>query len=606
MFPTLSQYNRTIQQQGSTAFRTLTNLFFIPARTLPIKIYSFGSGSFAVVFKALENNKEVAIRCFIGIDNDYVESYRKIDNYLKNINESWKINIQFLDNEIMVDGKYYPVLKMDWVDGKLLNKYIDTNIYDKNKLCKLQSQFVNISRNLEKNKIAHGDIQESNIIIRENNGLPIVKLIDYDGMFIPDFKGKKQTERGRSEYQHPNRSTFEFNEKIDRFSFWVILCTLEALKFDTTLWKEIMQGGFNTLSNMLFAASDFSNPKQSKLFERLSNLNQPSLNFYIDNIKLALNSSKVKALKIYEQGQDTMDIKFEGETNTSEDNPKINEYKLLKIESIPNGAIVKNKNYITIGNTPINLNKCIYLNEEVKIIFGIKVKTILVNDSVNDIFINFDNIKIKDNTAQPITPPPPPIPPYPPKKDNSTTLAIIGFGLVLVLVTFIIAKNHNLGTTTEYPEDDALVVDSAALVIDSAAVVVDSAAVYIDSAAVIAAEAAAAAVALAATDSDTVPTSINSTSAVGNNSASQITSSYFLGKWRDENSEFTFYSNGDYYIKWDDGSTLWTTWVYTGVNLYIGNGKNKDMVRHYFTNYNINYFSYAEDGGTTYNAQRVL
>ena len=77
MFPTLSEYNKTIQVQGANAFRTLNNIFFIPARTTPIKIYSFGSGSFAVVFKALENNKEIAIRCFIGTDIDYVERYRK-------------------------------------------------------------------------------------------------------------------------------------------------------------------------------------------------------------------------------------------------------------------------------------------------------------------------------------------------------------------------------------------------------------------------------------------------------------------------------------------------------------------------------------------------
>lgn len=153
MFPSLSQYNKAIQQQDLNTFKTLERLFFIPARTSPIKIYSFGSGSYAVVFKALENNKEIAIRCFIGSDNDYVERYRKIDSYLKNINESWKTNIEFLDNEIKVDGVYYPVLKMDWVDGKLLDKFIGDNLYDNEKLTKIQKQIVKISESLEKNKI---------------------------------------------------------------------------------------------------------------------------------------------------------------------------------------------------------------------------------------------------------------------------------------------------------------------------------------------------------------------------------------------------------------------------------------------------------------------
>lgn len=600
MFPTLSQYNRTIQQQGSSAFRTLTNLFFIPAKTLPIKIYSFGSGSFAVVFKALENGKEVAIRCFIGTDDDYVERYRKIDTYLKNIDESWKANIQFLDNEIKVEGKYYPVLKMAWVDGNLLDKYINKNLNNNENLTKLQKEFVKTSKNLEKNSIAHGDIQCGNIIIEEINGKPKVRLIDYDGLFIPIFRGAKQKERGRSEFQHPNRDNFDFNEKIDRFSFWVILCALEALKFDKTLWKEIMQGGFNTLDNMLFVGSDFSNPIHSKLFQRLSNLNQPSLNFYIYSIKLALNSDEIKEINIYHDLGSTAsnyipidEIESPGSTN----HPNKNDYKRLKIESTPNGAIVKNSNYVTIGNTPLSLNKYIYLNDEVKIIFGTKVKTILINDSVNEIFISFDEIIKKDNTAQPIAPPigPPSTPPsVPPGKDYSSILITSFAFLGMLLIIFLISKHYN-SSTVDYPSVDALVVDSAAVVIDSAAVVVDSAASVVDSAASV------------EVDSDTEPTLLLTNETEDGDAASaKIPSTYFIGQWRDGNSEFEFYSNGDYYIKWDDGTTRWTKWIDTDGKLYIGFGENNEMIRHYFSYHTDNYFSYVAQGDTTaYFAKRI-
>lgn len=487
MFPTLSQYNRSIQQQGSSAFRTLTNLFFIPAKTLPIKIYSFGSGSFAVVFKALENGKDVAIRCFIGTDDDYVERYRKIDNYLKNIDESWKTNIQFLDNEIKVEEKYYPVLKMDWVDGELLDKFISKNLNNELILTKLQKEIVKTSKNLERNSIAHGDIQCGNIIIEEINGNPKVRLIDYDGLYIPSFSGDKQKERGRSEFQHPNRANFEFNEKIDRFSFWVILCALEALKFDKTLWKEIMEGGYNTLDNMLFVGSDFSNPIHSKLFQRLSNLNQPSLNFYIDSIKLALYSYEVKEINIYDDLGNKKGNKIpadEIETPRTTNSPNANEYKRLKIESTPNGATVKNKDFVTIGSTPLSLNKYSYLNEEVKIIFGTKVKTILVNDSVKDIFINFDEIIKKDNNPQPIVAPiePTPAPPTAlPKKDYSAVVIISSVFLVMVIIIIIISKQNN-SSTDHYALDNASAIDSAFVVIDSAAVVTDSVAMVVDSA----------------------------------------------------------------------------------------------------------------------------
>jgi uncharacterized membrane protein len=505
MFPTLSQYNRVIQQQGSSAFCTLNNLFFIPARTSPIKIYSFGSGSYAVVFKALENNKEIAIRCFIGSDDDYVERYRKIDNYLRNIDENWKVNIQFLDNEIKVDGKYYPVLKMDWVDGILLNKYIDNNLYNNDVLSKLQKQFVKISNNLEDNRIAHGDIQCGNIIVKEINGKPIIKLIDYDGLFIPDFGGAKQKERGRTEFQHPNRSSFAFNEKIDRFSFWVILCALEALKFDKTLWKETMQGGFNTLDNMLFEGSDFSNPINSKLFRKLSNLNQPSLNFYIAQIQLSLNTSNIEKLSFFGQENSlndnvTDELNNENNTTSKVDPSKgnnDNQYARLIITSSPSGASIRNKDFASIGNTPFTINKYEYINEEIKIISGTKSKTRTIDEYSSDIHITFEKPVYKSPVIKSAPPTPPIIPNPPPPKDDDSGMWIVVILLLVVFVVGFIIYSKNNKSNYEYDAEEvavdttAVVVDTTSidysdLAVDTTAVVVDTVAVVVDTVAVVA------------------------------------------------------------------------------------------------------------------------
>ena len=64
-----------------------------------------------------------------------------------------------------------------------------------------------------------------------------------------------------------------------------MLTALEALKYDKALWKEVMQGGFNTLDNMLFRAEDFKNTGNSRLFARLYSLNQPVLNYYLNNLR---------------------------------------------------------------------------------------------------------------------------------------------------------------------------------------------------------------------------------------------------------------------------------------------------------------------------------
>jgi hypothetical protein len=49
------------------------------------------------------SHKEIAVRCFIGTDDDYVNRYRKIDTYLSNIN-TLENNIKFLAKEIMMEN----------------------------------------------------------------------------------------------------------------------------------------------------------------------------------------------------------------------------------------------------------------------------------------------------------------------------------------------------------------------------------------------------------------------------------------------------------------------------------------------------------------------
>jgi hypothetical protein len=286
MFPTISEYNKAIVSDGSHVFRSLYNLSFTPSRTIPVKIFAFGSGSYAVVFKANDGIKQYAIRCFISTEDEYVSRNKKISKYLKNISDSWFTNFELYDNEMKVNGQYYPVIKMDWVEGQLINNYVNQILNNNHAITELQEEIISVSKSLEQHKIGHGDIQCGNLLIcKDSMGQSKLKLIDYDGMYIPEFKYKQNLERGRSEFQHPKRTQNDFNETIDRFAFWVIVTALEALKYDKSLWLEVMQGGFNTLDNFLFTGDDFRHPNSSKLFIRLLQLNSPSLNFYVDKLK---------------------------------------------------------------------------------------------------------------------------------------------------------------------------------------------------------------------------------------------------------------------------------------------------------------------------------
>ena len=173
MFPTITDYNQVIQRNGSYAFSTLNALTFIPSRTVPVRIFSYGSGSFAVIFKAKDYYNTFAIRCFLSADQEKFYRYKEIDNYFRNINASWLTKISFLEKEINVNGRYYPVLKMDWINGKLLNNYIGEVLYNDQLLTALQQEIVAISESLESNQIGHGDIQCGNLC-KEVSTLPSI------------------------------------------------------------------------------------------------------------------------------------------------------------------------------------------------------------------------------------------------------------------------------------------------------------------------------------------------------------------------------------------------------------------------------------------------
>ena len=57
---------------------------------------------------------------------------------------------------------------------------------------------------------------------------------------------------------------------MDRFSIWLILTAIEALKYDKSLWDRISDGGFNDESNFIFSFNDLNNTINSKVFAKLS------------------------------------------------------------------------------------------------------------------------------------------------------------------------------------------------------------------------------------------------------------------------------------------------------------------------------------------------
>jgi WD40 repeat protein/predicted Ser/Thr protein kinase len=214
------------------------------------------SGNFATVFKIKCKEHNWAIRCFLRQVTDQRERYAAISKDLAPLKIPYMVGFQYIPEGILVKGEWYPILKMEWAEGELLDKFVYEHLHDSSILQKLADSWVTMLQALETAKIAHGDLQHGNILIFRND----FKLIDYDGMFVPTLKGSVSNELGHANYQHPSRENTDFRADIDRFSAWVIYISLVSLSIDPSLWEQT-DGGDECL---ILRKEDFENPDSSK------------------------------------------------------------------------------------------------------------------------------------------------------------------------------------------------------------------------------------------------------------------------------------------------------------------------------------------------------
>jgi predicted Ser/Thr protein kinase len=181
-WPTITDYQEVIQnphlcfadpelQQGSPLLDPLG---------LPKPI----TGGFASVYQMICNGRKYAIRCFLRYNPDQKQRYAKISSYLQQVDLPYMVVFKFLTQGIKVRGQWYPILKMDWIDGEPLNSYVEKNLKNPKVIRDLAQKFVKLIFDLERSKIAHGDLQHGNILIANGD----FRLIDYDGMYVPDLK----------------------------------------------------------------------------------------------------------------------------------------------------------------------------------------------------------------------------------------------------------------------------------------------------------------------------------------------------------------------------------------------------------------------------------
>jgi hypothetical protein len=248
------------------------------------------SGAFAVVFKVKILPQSWAIKCFTSEILDQQRRYEAISNYLAKVALPYTVPFTFMQNGIMVYGQKYPLLKMQWVQGESLSSFVARSINYPDTLLSLAKVWVRMMADLKAVNIAHGDLQHGNIVVVGDQ----LKLIDYDGMFVPALAGQQSNEIGHRNYQLPSRSRWDYGPYLDNFSAWVIYVSLVALAVHPELWNA-HQGGDECL---IFRKEDFVNPANSAILRDLQSSPNDELRFLIEMFTslFSLSSQDVPSL----------------------------------------------------------------------------------------------------------------------------------------------------------------------------------------------------------------------------------------------------------------------------------------------------------------------
>ena len=269
-YPSMDQYQEAVQdpqrafvdpalQQG----KVLAN-----GMGLPLAL----GGGFALTYTVNAGSRKFAVRCFHKQAAGLQNRYAKIGAALANVGGTNFVGFEYQQSGIRVLGNLYPIVRMDWVNGDTLGVWLDDHHGEKAAVTQLVTWFRDLERFLRARGIAHGDLQNGNVLVVGNS----IKLIDYDGLFVPGLAQGQGNEVGHKHFQHPKRQGADFGPAMDRFSFIVIDLSLRALAEKPALFLRHSNG-----DNILFSAGDYLYPASSQVFADVRAI--PSLTRDTDN-----------------------------------------------------------------------------------------------------------------------------------------------------------------------------------------------------------------------------------------------------------------------------------------------------------------------------------
>src|SRR5215471_3628099 len=258
-YPQITEYQEAVQHPPQAFIDPELKQGTVAENNLGLPLVM--SGGFALTYAVTTPSKKCAVRCFHREIPSIQQKYDSISKKLRSLTNGFFVDFDFQQSGISVRQQVFPIVRMDWVGGDTLGVWLNKHFDDPRALEKACTDFASIARPLERDGIAHGDIQNGNVMVTNGH----IKLIDYDGMFVPGMRPGNGSETGHKHFQHPDRRVSSFGPGMDRFSFIALDLSLKAVIEDKSLYLKFREGG----ETIIFKANDFADPQNSAVFRRL-------------------------------------------------------------------------------------------------------------------------------------------------------------------------------------------------------------------------------------------------------------------------------------------------------------------------------------------------
>ena len=267
-YPNKEDYVRAVQRRESFTSAELRRAEFVPD---PVwQIPKPAAGTSAVVFKAVVEGEEQALRFFTRDEASSSDRYEALQEHFTTRNlVSCVAMSRWIDDGIRINGRTWPVLRMQWVNGRTLNQHVDHLIEQGNTaaLGGLASAWRELVARLQVAEFAHGDLQHGNVLVDDRGTM---RLVDFDCSWIARFSGQPApSETGHRNYQPENRP---WGRWMDTFPALAIYTSLLALSKNPRPWHAL-----NTGENLLFRREDFSPPFETPTWKHVSSIRDPQL-----------------------------------------------------------------------------------------------------------------------------------------------------------------------------------------------------------------------------------------------------------------------------------------------------------------------------------------